>query len=110
MIHEFKTLDLNDDVAISASARIITVLRTHLDETEFRRRLQIQSGEGYSIVYLEVNGEIVALAKRLGRPAPVNARLVGLMRAAEAGERRAWSGPALLTELEAARAADAHRS
>ena len=62
MIHEFKTLDLNDEVAISACARIITVLRTHLDEAEFRRRLQIQAGEGYSIVYMEVNGEIVALA------------------------------------------------
>lgn len=49
-----------------------------------------------------INGEIVHLAERLGRLAPVNARLVALIREAEHGGCRAWSGPALLVELEQA--------
>jgi len=42
------------------------------------------------IDYLQ--GEIVALAARVGRAAPVNAALVGLVRAAEAGGRRDYRG------------------
>lgn len=49
-----------------------------------------------------INGEIVALAERVGRPAPVNARLVELIRQAEAGPRRTWTGPELLAELTSA--------
>ncbi|MCC6848606.1 MAG: 2-dehydropantoate 2-reductase [Deltaproteobacteria bacterium] len=60
----------------------------------------LQSGRTTEIEWL--NGEIVRLAARLGRSAPVNARLVALVRAAEGGERRAWSGSALLAELERA--------
>ncbi|MBN8510848.1 MAG: 2-dehydropantoate 2-reductase [Burkholderiales bacterium] len=48
-----------------------------------------------------INGEIVALARRLGREAPVNARLVALMREAEAGARKVWTGPQLLARLRA---------
>lgn len=50
-----------------------------------------------------INGEVVAQAARLGMPVPVNARLVALIRDAEAGGRRDWSGPALLAELTATR-------
>ena len=46
-----------------------------------------------------INGEIVALAQSLGRSAPVNAKLVELMHAAEQGGRREWSGPELLAAL-----------
>mgnify|MGYP001062212944 CR=1 FL=1 len=49
-----------------------------------------------------INGEIVRLAQRLGRAAPVNARLVALIREAENGQRRPWSGPELLAQLRAA--------
>lgn len=52
-----------------------------------------------------INGEVIRLAGRLGRHAPVNACLVALIRAAEQGGERAWSGEALLAELEAASAA-----
>jgi 2-dehydropantoate 2-reductase len=48
-----------------------------------------------------INGEVVRLAQRLGRRAPVNARLVSLVKAAETNEMR-WSGEALLAELQAA--------
>jgi 2-dehydropantoate 2-reductase len=47
----------------------------------------------------ELNGEVVRLAQRLGRTAPVNARLVELVHAAESGGRRRWSGPELLAQL-----------
>ncbi|HEY0473396.1 MAG TPA: 2-dehydropantoate 2-reductase [Kribbella sp.] len=46
-----------------------------------------------------INGEVVRLAETLGRTAPVNAKLVDLIRAAESGPRRAWTGPELLSEL-----------
>lgn len=49
-----------------------------------------------------LNGEVVALATRLGRRAPVNARLIALVRAAEQGAPP-LSGPALRAELRRAR-------
>ncbi len=49
-----------------------------------------------------INGEIVHLAQRLGRPAPVNATLVALVHAAEQGGRRQWSGAELLAVLKQA--------
>ncbi len=52
-----------------------------------------------------INGEVLRLAQKLGRQAPVNARLIELIRAAESGGRRDWSGAELLAELR--RAADA---
>ncbi len=49
-----------------------------------------------------INGEIVHLARRLGRSAPVNATLVALVHAAEQGGRRRWSGDELLAALKSA--------
>jgi 2-dehydropantoate 2-reductase len=50
-----------------------------------------------------INGEVVRLAQRLGKTAPVNARLCELMREAERGaERPSWSGEALLAQMRAA--------
>jgi 2-dehydropantoate 2-reductase len=49
-----------------------------------------------------LNGEIVRLAGKMGHHAPVNARLIKLMREAEAGGKRHWSGEDLLTELKQA--------
>jgi 2-dehydropantoate 2-reductase len=46
-----------------------------------------------------INGEVVRLAAHAGRAAPVNARLVALIRAAERGGRRRFSGAELLAEL-----------
>jgi 2-dehydropantoate 2-reductase len=47
----------------------------------------------------ELNGEVVRLAHRLSDRAPINARLVELIKDAEAGGRRDWSGQALLDNL-----------
>ena len=49
-----------------------------------------------------INGEVQRLAERLGRNAPVNARLQQLVHAAESGGRRQWSGEDLLAELRRA--------
>ena len=47
-----------------------------------------------------INGEVVRLAQRLGRQAPVNARLSGLVHSAEREKTPPrWSGEALLAEL-----------
>jgi 2-dehydropantoate 2-reductase len=46
-----------------------------------------------------ISGEIVALAARLGRSAPVNARLVQLVREAEAGGKRDYTGAQLRDAL-----------
>lgn len=50
-----------------------------------------------------INGEVVALAREHGSEAPVNRRLIELVRAAEAGGRRDWTGDALLATLRSAR-------
>ncbi len=62
----------------------------------------LQAGRTTEVDYL--NGEIVRLAERSGRTAPVNARLVALVHEAERGPRHAWSGAALRAELERASA------
>lgn len=49
-----------------------------------------------------INGEVVKLAASLGRSAPINARLIELIRAAEHGGRRDFSGAELLGQLRAA--------
>lgn len=61
----------------------------------------LSKGRRTEVDYL--NGEVVALAKRLGRTAPVNSRIVELVRRAEAGAEP-WKGADLYRELRAARA------
>ena len=46
-----------------------------------------------------INGEMLKLAQKLGRQAPVNARLVALVKEAEKGGKRDWSGEELLANL-----------
>lgn len=50
----------------------------------------LAAGRLTEINYL--NGEIVRLAARVGRPAPVNARIIDLVHDAERGGRRTWEG------------------
>ncbi|RZU16070.1 ketopantoate reductase [Kribbella rubisoli] len=57
----------------------------------------LEAGRPTEIDYL--NGEVVRLAESLGRSAPVNSKLVELIRATET-DRRAWSGAELLRELQ----------
>jgi 2-dehydropantoate 2-reductase len=53
----------------------------------------LAAGRRTEIDYL--NGEVVALARRLGREAPVNAAISGLVRRAEAGDPTRYDGPSL---------------
>lgn len=55
-------------------------------------------------------GEIVNLGGMVAAPTPVNARLVELIRAAEDGDRRQWTGAELLAELRSATTTDPARS
>ncbi|MFF0344582.1 2-dehydropantoate 2-reductase [Kribbella sp. NPDC004875] len=57
----------------------------------------LEAGRPTEIDYL--NGEVVRLAESLDRPAPVNRKLVALIREAERS-RRVWSGPELLHALQ----------
>jgi 2-dehydropantoate 2-reductase len=50
-----------------------------------------------------INGEVVRLGQAHGVATPVNARLVALMRQAEAGGQRQWAAPDLLATLRQAR-------
>lgn len=47
-----------------------------------------------------INGEVLRQAEVFGCAVPANRRIVDLVKAAEQGGRRDWSGPALLRELE----------
>jgi 2-dehydropantoate 2-reductase len=61
----------------------------------------LQAGRRTEIDYL--NGEVVRLAESLGRRAPVNAKLVELIRGVEAGRSTRMAGPELLAEITSAR-------
>ncbi|WP_223637493.1 2-dehydropantoate 2-reductase [Corallococcus sp. EGB] len=61
----------------------------------------LHAGRKTEVDYL--NGEVVRLASKHGLRAPVNARLVALIHEAEAGNHRAWTGEALLADLESAK-------
>jgi 2-dehydropantoate 2-reductase len=58
----------------------------------------LQAGRTTEIDWL--NGEVVRLAQRLGREAPVSAKMIELVREAEQGGRRQWSGEELLAALK----------
>lgn len=49
-----------------------------------------------------INGEVVRLAQKLGRDAPINACMQRLVHEAEAGGRKQWPGSELLLELKKA--------
>ena len=57
----------------------------------------LESGRRTEIDHLQ--GEIVALAQRLGRAAPINASLAELVRAAEAGGRRDFAADELVARV-----------
>ena len=57
----------------------------------------LQAGRPTEIDYLQ--GEVVALGERLGRAAPINRTLVRLVRAAETGGKRDFTGPELAAAL-----------
>lgn len=59
---EVKTLDIRNEAAVEGCFRLFVILRPHLTPESFRQRLEVQAEEGYSVVYVEQDGQIVALA------------------------------------------------
>lgn len=72
-----------------------TVLKLYRVDADARSSMADDFAAGRPTEIDALNGEIVALARRLGRKAPVNEAIVALVRQAEAGVERAWEGRAL---------------
>ena len=72
-----------------------TVLKAQKIDADARSSMadDFRAGRQTEIDYL--NGEVVALANSLGRRAPVNERIVELVKQAEAGVERLWSAKEL---------------
>ena len=68
-------------------------------DPQARSSMQDDFSHGRPTEIDQLQGEVVTLAKRLGRTAPINARLVELVRAAEAGGKRDFTGAELLAAL-----------
>lgn len=86
-------LSAPDAVFAKAAARMLAIdplARSSMWE-------DLEAGRATEVDHL--NGEIVALARAHGSRAPVNERLVALVREAESGGRRDWAGEDLLAEL-----------
>lgn len=88
-----RLLELPDPVFRVVAQRVVAIdpaARSSMwDDLEARRPTEID--------YLQ--GEVVELARKLGRPAPINGALVELVRRAEAGGRRDYTGPQLVAAL-----------
>ena len=91
-----RLLTLPDAVFTRLAGRMLAIdpqARTSmLDDLEAGRRTEVD----------HLNGEVVRLAKQVGTAAPVNSRLVELIRAAETGGRRHWPAAELYAELRRA--------
>ena len=87
-------LELPDAVFHRLAGRVVAIdpyARSSMwDDLEARRPTEIPY----------INGEIVALAERLGTRAPINAALVELIGAAEAGGKRDFTGEQLAQALQ----------
>jgi 2-dehydropantoate 2-reductase len=88
-----RLLDVPDVLFVKLGAGMLAV------DPHARSSMWEDLSRGRSSEIDHINGEIVRLAGQLGRTAPVNARLVALIRAAERGGRRRFSGAELLAEL-----------
>lgn len=89
-------LDTPDGLFVRAARRMLAMdplARSSMWE-------DLQAGRATEIDW--INGEVVRLAESLGGRAPVNQQLVTLIRAAEQGDERTWSGEALLVSLQQA--------
>lgn len=89
-------LELPDWVFRLAAQRMLAI------DPEARSSMweDLEAGRPTEIDY--INGEVVALADTLGQAAPVNRALVRLIRAAEAGGRRDFSGSELFAAVHEA--------
>lgn len=57
---EIKELDFGEVQKVKECFLVFVHLRPHLTEEEFMRQLVLQKEEGYRVVYVELNGQVVA--------------------------------------------------
>ncbi|WP_218668220.1 GNAT family N-acetyltransferase [Vreelandella utahensis] len=62
MDHSIQPLDTEDPQALETAYEIFAVLRPHLSKTQFMDQVRAQTAEGYRIVVIEQDAEIVAAA------------------------------------------------
>ena len=62
MTRTVETLDTSNDRQIERAFGVFSHLRPHLDCGTFLKRVHAQQAEGYKIVYIELDGEIVCAA------------------------------------------------
>ena len=73
-----------------------------LEERRRFKRMDVSLNGRFMVENTYLNGEVVRLAESLGQQAPVNRMLIQLIREAEQGGRRDWSGDELLAVLRRA--------
>lgn len=78
-----------------------TVLKLYRIDANARSSMADDFAAGRPTEIDWLNGEVVRLAAKLGRKAPVNDAIVGLVRQAEAGVEKAWGGKELHTAVVA---------
>ena len=81
-----------------------TVLRMQKIDASARSSMADDFAAGRPTEIDWLNGEVVALARWLGRRAPVNERIVALVKQAEAGVERAWEADELRAHVLEGRA------
>jgi 2-dehydropantoate 2-reductase len=81
-----------------------TVLKAQKIDADARSSMADDFAAGRPTEIAWLNGEVVRLARSLGRRAPVNERIVELVRQAEGGVERSWSAKALREHVLADRA------
>jgi GNAT superfamily N-acetyltransferase len=62
MSRTIQLLDTNNDLEIERAFGVFAYLRPHLDCATFVRQVRAQRAEGYKIVYVELDGQIVSAA------------------------------------------------
>jgi len=81
-----------------------TVLKAQKIDADARSSMADDFAAGRATEIDQLNGEVVRLARTLGRRAPVNERIVDLVRQAEAGVERSWSAKELRAHVLEGRA------
>ena len=59
---EVRTIETYDPVTLRELMPLVGLLRTHLGEAEFLRRVHIQMQEGYRLAYIRDDSEILSFA------------------------------------------------
>ncbi len=62
MEFKIRQLDMKDDQAVAACFGVFGFLRPHLNESRFIEQVRIQESDGYKIIYIQKDIEVIAAA------------------------------------------------